>query len=402
MQYDVIVSGAGPAGSTVARECAILGLTVALLDKAEFPRDKPCGGGVNLRTARLLPFDLTPVVERTIHGMRISPRRGSVYVRRSRQPLTYLTQRHRLDAFLLERAVDSGVRVFEKAPVRAVERHARLMHVTAGAQSISGRVLVAADGANGPSASLAGLAIRRWTMVGIEGNVPLDGSPFPEQWSDAMGIDFRGIRHGYAWLFPKDDHLNIGLAGMNLKGALRERLHGLARTHGFDPRGLWGIRGHPLPVRRPESPLIGDRVLAVGDAAGLVDPFTGEGIYAAIRSGQIAAGWLAGFCHGDPSALDGYRSEVERELGRELHLARRIHDLFHLAPWFWAETVRLPMVWRMGCGILRGDQTYIDMTERAGPLGSALSRLYRALQLTSSDFHPSGQASARGLLRYAC
>src|SRR5579884_1979732 len=105
MRYDVVVVGAGPAGSTAARECAQRGLSVLLLDRAEFPRDKPCGGGVNVRTARLLPFDIAPVTERTIFGLRVSVKGGGAFDRLSEEPLSYLTQRRRLDAFLMEKAI---------------------------------------------------------------------------------------------------------------------------------------------------------------------------------------------------------------------------------------------------------------------------------------------------------
>jgi flavin-dependent dehydrogenase len=105
MTYDVIVVGAGPAGSTAARECAAAGLSTLLLDKAAFPRDKPCGGGVNLRTARLLPFDLTPVTERVAMGIVFSLRGAPAFMRTSTHPLTYLTERRRLDAFLVEQAI---------------------------------------------------------------------------------------------------------------------------------------------------------------------------------------------------------------------------------------------------------------------------------------------------------
>src|SRR5437899_13029441 len=104
MRYDVIVAGAGPAGSTAARECAAMGRSVVIVDRAEFPRDKPCGGGVNMRAAHLLPSTIEPVVERVIHGLRVSVKQGPSYTRRSETPLTYMTQRRNFDAFLLERA----------------------------------------------------------------------------------------------------------------------------------------------------------------------------------------------------------------------------------------------------------------------------------------------------------
>src|SRR5215213_10820621 len=93
--YDVIVAGGGPGGSTAAREAAAAGARVLLLDRAAFPREKPCGGGVNVRAAALLPFDLAPVVERTVTGVRFSLRMRGDFTRRYGRPLTYMTQRSR-------------------------------------------------------------------------------------------------------------------------------------------------------------------------------------------------------------------------------------------------------------------------------------------------------------------
>ena len=184
MRYDVIVVGAGPGGSTAARECAERGLSTLLLDKASFPRDKPCGGGVNVRAARLLPFDLAPVAERVIYGIRFSLRRSGAYTRRAAAPLTYLTQRSRLDHYLVERAVAAGATLRERTPVQAVERRAGGVVVRAGqgpGATFEARALVAADGANGKTARLAGLELERGTgprrglLVGLEGNLTPPG-----------------------------------------------------------------------------------------------------------------------------------------------------------------------------------------------------------------------------------
>ncbi|MEX1022588.1 MAG: FAD-dependent oxidoreductase, partial [Dehalococcoidia bacterium] len=118
---DVVVVGAGPAGSTAAREAAERGASVLLLDRARFPRDKPCGGGVTIRCANLLPFSLDPVVEDVVTGARLRIRDGRDVVRDAREPLTYMTQRSRLDAFLVERAQEAGADFRDGHAVTSIE-----------------------------------------------------------------------------------------------------------------------------------------------------------------------------------------------------------------------------------------------------------------------------------------
>ena len=98
MKYDVVIVGGGPAGSTAARECAALGLKALILDRAEFPRDKPCGGGVTARTANLLPFSIEPVVGRVVSDVLFSYKQTDTFERRSERALASMTRRIDFDA----------------------------------------------------------------------------------------------------------------------------------------------------------------------------------------------------------------------------------------------------------------------------------------------------------------
>jgi geranylgeranyl reductase family protein len=370
--YDVIIVGAGPAGSTAARECAARGFSVLLLDKAAFPRDKPCGGGINVRAARLLPFDLAPVVERAIFGIRVSLRQSYRFARDFPEPLTYLTQRSRFDAFLVEQAVRAGVTLRERAPVRGIDRHASRVVVRAGRETFNGRALVAADGANGLTARLAGLTVRRRLGVALEANLtPAEG--IPEEWTAAFGLDVGTVPGGYGWIFPRGDHLNIGVGGWErFAPALRARLERLTRFYGFDPADAWGRRGSHLPMRLPDAPLAEGNVLLVGDAAGLLDPLTGDGIYSALWSGRAAARHLAAYLAGEAPDLRGYEQEVTQDLLPDLHIAGRLHGLFQVVPAAFVTLIeRTPRAWRAGCLLLRGELTY------TGAIRRLLSRAFR-------------------------
>lgn len=363
--YDVIVVGGGPAGSTAARECAVRGMRVLVLDRAEFPRDKPCGGGVTVRARNLLPFDISPVVERVTTDVHLTHRQSAGFTRGSGLDLVYMTQRRALDSLLLEHAVNSGAILREGAPVREVERGATSVAVRAGSETFRARALVAADGANGQTARLAGVRQKVWRQIAIEGNITPKGG-VPSRWNSAFGLDIGEMPGGYGWLFPKGDHLNIGVGGWKHAGpTLRGRLLRLVEYYGFGPSELWGTRGHYLTIRQPDSPLVDGNVLLAGDAAGLVDPMTDEGIHSAIWSGKAAAKHLADYVDGTVSDLRGYARELESDLVPELKVSRRFHDLFHLTPALYLTVERrTSILWSLARRILRGDQTYVNVMLR--------------------------------------
>jgi geranylgeranyl reductase family protein len=369
VDYDLIVVGGGPGGSAAAHAAAAAGARVLLLEKAAFPRDKPCGGGVNLRAARLLPFDLTPVVERTITGVRFSVERRGAFTRRYPGVLTFMTRRARLDEYLARMAVAAGAELREREPARALDLGGRVT-VRARAGTYTARVLIGADGANGVTARLAGLDGARDLAVALEGNVYPPGGP-AASWADTLALDLGGIPGGYGWLFPKADHLNLGVGGWKyLAGGLRPRLDRLAHHFGFDPGAVRDLRGHHLPVRRAGAPIVRGRVMLVGDAAGLVDPLSGEGIYAAIASGRLAAAHALAAIDGRAPDLRGYGRDVDRLLGPELAVSSRLQDVYNLMPPLYVAILRhSDRLWWWLCRIIRGEETYATLRRRAGPFG---------------------------------
>ena len=376
MRYDVIVVGAGPAGSTAARELAARGVSVVMLDRAVFPRDKPCGGLVSTRCRNHVGVDLAPVVERTIDEacITLNRRRSSELRRPSPEPYGYLTQRSRLDALLAEKAVESGAAFRQRAGIRSVERGGGGVTVRTSDGAFHGRVLVAADGANGMTARMAGIELPDHnSAVALEGNISPPGG-VPQKWEHAIGVDFGAIEGGYSWLFPKGDHLNIGLGGYSRVGPkLRSGLRDLARFYGLDPAALWGVRGHHLPQRREASALVDGNVMLVGDAAGLLDPLTAEGIFAAVRSAQLAAGRIAGHLADGSVGLEGYAGDLEDDILSDIRVAGRFHDLFYLWPGLGYRIEKsAPVLWSAMVELFRGDATYVSLRRRLGPLRPAL------------------------------
>lgn len=374
LTYDVLVAGAGPAGSGVARRLARAGARVALLDRATFPRDKPCGGGVTVRAAALAgDVDLTPVVERVIYGARVTTRLRRPFERRSPEPLTYMTQRRRLDHHLLQRAAEAGADVREGVTVRGGEVTERGVTLRANGDTYTGAVLVAADGVNGVAARIAGLDPVGQYAVALEGNVPANDALL-ERWRDSIALDLGGTPGGYGWIFPKGDHLNVGVGGWPWIGAtLRERLRALCAAYGLDPQTLRDLRGHRLPMRRDGAPVVRGRALAVGDAAGLVDPLSGEGIQHAFESAGLAAEAIERFLRGETPDLHAYEAAIEAHVMPDIRASRKLMAVFHRIPDACIAVMRhSDRFWAALCRIVRGEQTYAGFHEALGPLRLAL------------------------------
>jgi geranylgeranyl reductase family protein len=373
MKYDAIVAGAGPAGSTAARLLANEGANVLLLDRQAFPRDKPCGGGVTLRASSVPGIDLTPVIEQTVYGARFSLRLGRTFERRFDRPLTYMTQRRRLDAFLAERAAEASVDFHDGEAVREIEilDDGTAVRTTKG--TYTAQLLIGADGANGVVGKAASLRPGAEEAVAFEGNVRATNGLL-DDWREYVGMDLGDTAGGYGWVFPKGDHLNVGVGAWKYAGfTLRPKLARLARRFGFEESVLENLRGHHLPVRRPGTPIARGRVAVVGDAAGLVDPLSGEGIHMAFASGRLASESALRVLRGEASDLTSYERAVDRDLQPELNVSRQLQELFHFAPApYVALMERSQKFWHFFCYLIRGDLTYLDFVRMIGPLRYAV------------------------------
>jgi geranylgeranyl reductase family protein len=370
--YDAIVAGAGPAGSTAARLLAQQGARVLLLDKARFPRDKPCGGGVTLAAANEGDVDLSPVIERTVHNVQVSLRHSKPFVRSSPLPLAYMTQRSRLDAYLVEQAVAAGAEFRDGHGVRELDING-VVTVRPGGDTHIARILIGADGANGIVAKQAGFPTSTDAAVALEANYPASGA-FAERWADAIALDFGGTPGGYAWLFPKGDHVNVGIGGWRHIGpTLRARLSALCRFLNLDESKLYGLRGYHLPLRAPNAPVVRGPVLLAGDAAGMVDPLSGEGIHAAFWSGRLAAESVARLLSGETSDLHGYEAAVRDQIEQELVISRKLQTLFQRFPRPCVAVMRRSdRFWGALVGFVRGTTNYTTFRRRLGPLAWAI------------------------------
>jgi geranylgeranyl reductase family protein len=313
-RYDAIVVGAGPAGSTAAYRLASAGGEVLLLDRARFPRDKPCGGGVTGRAERLLPFSIEPVVEHVVSGVDMRLRYGKSLARGSGDPLVYMTQRKRLDHFLVQKAVEAGSDFREGVKVSDLE----VREDGVSAEGFQAEVLIGADGVNGVTARTLGLGGNRVVGVALEGNLPyakMDRSAYEGRLALELGV----IPGGYGWVFPKGEHANLGVGGWEEEGPrLRDHLRRLCDAHGASFDDLEELRGYRLPLREPRSTLARGRALLVGDAAGLIDPISGDGMFEGFLSSQHASEAVLDLLAGRAESLDPYGPRLAKRLATHL------------------------------------------------------------------------------------
>ncbi len=367
--YDVIVVGGGPAGSTAARFSAQAGLKTLLIEKERLPRYKACGGCLSPKALRLLDFDLRSLVENTIYAARFTYRLQDPLIIRSKEPMGFMVRRDRFDQFLVNKAREKGVDVWEgERAVRVGETAAGLEVGLAGGERQSCEYLIGADGAgNVASRSFPELRSSDDGMgFGLECEIPFDAvTHFPQEDLSVVHLDFGRIPSGYGWVFPKKEGLSVGIGGIfaaEAKTNPRQHFDAFLKELGYiDETRLGRIVGHSLPCFYDMGQKICyGNVLLTGDAGRLIDPLTGEGIYYAIQSGRLAAEAIVLSKVKGMKASEAYQDSVSFLL-EELRWARHVSQIIYgLTKLSYRTLKHYPELGEFCVHVLAGETNYKD------------------------------------------
>ncbi|GCD47317.1 geranylgeranyl reductase family protein [Streptomyces paromomycinus] len=371
--WDVVVVGAGPAGASAAYAAACTGRRVLLLEKAELPRYKTCGGGIIGPSRDALPpgFDL-PLRDR-VHAVTFSLNGKLTRTRRSKNMLFGLINRPDFDAQLVKTAQDAGAELRTGATVSRVEQHGsavpdrRTVAVVLGdGEVVLARAVVGADGSASRIGAHVGVKMDQ-VDLGLEAEIPVPPT-VAEDWAGRVLVDWGPIPGSYGWVFPKGDTLTVGVISARGEGAATKRylddFIGRLGLAGFEPSIS---SGHLTRCRAEDSPLSRGRVLVCGDAAGLLEPWTREGISFALRSGRLAGEWAARVAEAH-DAVDArrqalnYAFAIKAGLGVEMGVGRRMLTLFARRPGLiHAALTGFRPAWHAFAKIVRGTTTLAEI-----------------------------------------
>lgn len=371
---DVIVVGAGPAGATAARLLAAWGTDVLLIEKCKLTRYKPCGGAVTQRTIKLLaPLDISPTIETWVQRLTVCDPDGESFSVELSEKLLATVMRDKFDTFLADAAIASGAKLKTREPVVRCELKAEGVEVVTSQRTYFCRVLIGADGANSVIAQQLGLKPKR-RAFSLVAELPKESV---ERWGGGIHLRFPVALSGYAWCFPKSDHLSAGLYTHlpQLQNWWDWLYRYLVSLELHDCLDRCSVHGHPIPIADKNSSFHKGCAILVGDAAGVADPFTGEGISWAIYTARMAAAFAFAFLEGEEDALADYTRAVHEEVLSELRAAHWFARLLFTFPKFSCHHfLHREAVLRNFAKLLAGEVSYRQLWNKALRKGFALLR----------------------------
>ncbi|MBD2440704.1 geranylgeranyl reductase family protein [Nostoc sp. FACHB-110] len=361
--YDTIVVGAGPAGGTAAYHLAKKGSSVLVLEKESLPRYKPCGGGVSPAIAQWFDFDFSPAISLKADFFRFTWNLGDPVEAKigTKEPI-WMVQRNIFDHFLVQQAQKQGAELRDNTEVTGIEFQGDHWQVNTANGPVTGRYLIAADGAKGPMAKWLGFKERKRCLAGaLEAEVPADVT------DTTIYFEFGLVKNGYMWNFPKADGYSLGV-GTFIGGQpqdFKKILDEYAKSFNLDIKTSKQY-GYPLTLWDGTQKLHTQNAVLAGEAACVVDPMTAEGIRPSIFSGLLAAEFVSRAIAGDINALEGYSEAINEQWGSEMAWAKKLAQAFYRFPGVGYKVgvkhpSSIPVMGKVLCGELR----YAEVANRA-------------------------------------
>jgi geranylgeranyl reductase family protein len=368
-QWDVAVIGAGPAGLAAASAAAATGARTVVLERAEHPRYKTCGGGLIGASLAAVDGQIDVPARDQIRSATFTLRGGREFTREEKEPLLAMVLREEFDQALLHRAVGQGAVLRQRAPVRAIEAagdcaSARL----ADGSNVTAQVIVGADGSSGVSARHVGVQFEQ-VDLGLELELAVP-PPVAREWAGRVLLDWGKIPASYGWVFPKRDRLTVGVIAARGNGdATRDYLREFTSRLRMGSFEVVRDSGHLTRCRTDRSSLRRGPVIVAGDAAGLLDPWTREGISFALRSGALAGEFAAKAAMSDHdqdagSSLDEYVAAVARALVPDMRAGRVLLSAFTRHTGTFHAGLATPKGWRAFVKLCRSEISLSGLVSR--------------------------------------
>jgi geranylgeranyl reductase family protein len=360
---DVIIVGAGPAGTIAGYHLAQSGLDVLIIEKSSFPRRKVCGGGLTQRAYQELPFKIEPVIHRTINCGMVGFAGRLVTTIHQDEPVAYLIDRPSFDAFLLQKAISQGVQCHQDERALTVKQENDIIHLQTDRASYQSRYLIGADGIHSQVAKAVGLLRNRSISLAYEAHLAYPSGKI-DPLIESITFDFGTLLGGYGWIFPKRDHLNVGVfRSWPDKHTTKKQLMRFIHQHpALSQARILNLRAFPVPQSGATSSLHQGHVLLCGDAANLADPWLGEGLYYAVTSGRMAAESIKGYAQSDHRDLSVYSDAIADAFDAQFKYAKRISLLVNTLPYVNVQLLKAgPRLQDMVVDLLRGARSHQEI-----------------------------------------
>ena len=334
--YDVAIVGSGPAGALAAYELAKAGLRCVVLERESLPRYKVCGGGLIYKARKALDIDISAAIERELFVTEFSLfKTGKTYTTPTQDaPMVTMVMRDQFDFLLLNAARDLGAELLSSFDLKAMTIKPDCVELAdAMGRSVTAQFVVGADGASSAVARLGGWSKSEAVAPALECELQVHAADMA-RFSSTARFDLDIPKDGHSWVFPKGQHLSVGVGRFfkeertNLHQTLETYLQHLSLHHYQDKT----VHGFVIPLSPRKEGAIMGRLFLVGDAAGFADPVLGEGLTAAILSGQAVGIAIATAGLDLLKAQANYQAYVDDQVLEDLATARRLASFCYQSP----------------------------------------------------------------------